>query len=87
MTLYNGKDALVGTEEGSRESWHGGKDAVSGGGSGPASYTFVQSVYDPVKPGIVHWSNIGTAPDTAGASYPGPGPFGGTSNFTVIGSW
>jgi hypothetical protein len=55
--------------------------------TGGAVITCLQCVSDPAKPGIVHWTSTGAAPDTAGAFYPGPGPFGGTSNFVFEGSW
>lgn len=56
-------------------------------GGAPVLPTWLQSVYDPVKPGVVPWTSTGAAPDTAGVSYPGPGPFGGTSNYVVLDSW
>jgi hypothetical protein len=68
---------------------HSGHRAVSplfqSGGPLPGTATRLQSVYDPVKPGIETWTHVGTDYDYAGASYTGPGPFGGTSHFTRLG--
>ncbi len=56
--------------------------AISSGGGGSVT-TFVNRVYDTSAAGFVRWSST-TSPDSAGASYPGPGTFGvDTSDYCV----
>jgi hypothetical protein len=63
------------TEPGDR-----GIDLSSLTGSGGVNYT--NRVYDSVAGGFVRWVTL--APDTIGASYPGPGVFGVTTSDYVI---